>query len=554
MRTVDSIDRAIFQTRFIPDRPCIISGDRILFINPLELHLGQTCATIKLINIKRCPEIDHEHLLKALDGVFGFNDAVLNTGNYDGTLFWFGLRTQPNALSENICDANQVYHLMHAFMNEAKRSLIFLKTICSVQMFASTSGSCDDHSMHTLCRGLHNPFCSVNIDNERGTLREERKSLLNEVISIGREVPPDNKFWVNRVFVKSNVLGERCESQWIVVNFLKGQNVSERFKQLLTDDDICNPHLVGVAACISGHSHPGDSSAQGHVFVYQPLPQETSSLTGLPIHINAFFVLDQNRRHIRWPEADNEDSENDKKTEWNLRLLSEILPDAYTEVVLNVVDFCKEREHDVRLIETLYHAIPDMKTVNKTWISLSLETLNLLWKRPILRTMTGQWITPEHAVYLSKSKLKEVTPTVWNHVASVYVEDVDKLVEVSDHVTESFEQIFPKQLKYLTPSLMRGILKAYDSYKSKEPKVKSSLYYFLTVDKDIKRLASLQLLPLQNSTFVAFEQSSQSVFWEDKHVVETFSNQLERFVSLQMEPSCISTLDIIRATGLYFLF
>jgi len=530
------------QNPCISDHPCVISGDRLLLIDPHKSNPEQIFTTFhlnKLNKLKGQHKIKPETILRALDGVFGFSKNIFNSGQFDGTLFWFGLRTEPSELSENICDANQVFHLMQAFMNESKRSLIFLQTICRVQMFACTSGSCNDFKMKNLCLGLQKPFCSVSIDNESGTLKEERKSLLNEVKRIGRSLPKENTMWFHRVCVKSNVMGATCTTWWIIVNYMKGPDVSERFKELLRDNDICNPHLVGVAACISdGHD---DSSTHGHVFVYQPLPQEPSSVTGLPVHINAFFVLDQNRRHIRWPDSGKEMSQIDKKMEWNLRLLSEILPEAYTAVVMRFVDLCKEHDNDTRLIAKLYHAIPNMNSVTERWVLFSQRTLKLLWKKAILKTKTGKWIEPKKAVFMKKSMWKKVPDIVWEHVASVFVEDKDELVEVSDHVTESFEQEFP--IPYFTPSVLRNLLMAYNSYKSKDEKVKHSLYTFLTVDDDTQILASLHLLPLQDSSFIAFDKSSPPVFNEDKSVVEIFSHQKRRFISLQIEVTFSSKLD-----------
>jgi len=79
--------------------------------------------------------------------------------------------------------------------------------------------------------------------------------------------------------------------------------------------------------------------------------------------------------------------------------------------------------------------------------------------------------------------------------------------------------------------------------------VKHSLYTFLTVDNDTQILASLHLLPLHDSSFIAFDKSSQPVFKEDINVVEIFSHQPGRFVSLQLEASLSSKLDSIKTAG-----
>ena len=41
----------------------------------------------------------------------------------------------------------------------------------------------------------------------------------------------------------------------------------------------------------------------GHVFCFLPLPLEQKSSTGLPVHINGYFSISQNRRHLKWPTA-----------------------------------------------------------------------------------------------------------------------------------------------------------------------------------------------------------------------------------------------------------
>ena len=53
---------------------------------------------------------------------------------------------------------------------------------------------------------------------------------------------------------------------------------------------------------ISDESDESDKPG-GHVFCFLPLPLEQKSSTGLPVHINGYFSISQNRRHLKWPTA-----------------------------------------------------------------------------------------------------------------------------------------------------------------------------------------------------------------------------------------------------------
>ena len=39
------------------------------------------------------------------------------------------------------------------------------------------------------------------------------------------------------------------------------------------------------------------------MFCFLPLPLEQKSATGLPVHVNGYFSISQNRRHLKWPTA-----------------------------------------------------------------------------------------------------------------------------------------------------------------------------------------------------------------------------------------------------------
>ncbi|WAR13979.1 SACS-like protein, partial [Mya arenaria] len=537
----------------LTDYPCIVSGQKILFIDPHERNPGKVCVTMKLNKLRTWRRLDINICLRALEGLFGFDSDTLDGGRFPGTLFWFGLRTEPNRLSESICDENQVERLMQAFIDESKRSLLFLKTICSVKMFAnetSQNGASDSSRLiYQMYKGIGTPFCQVNIENENGNLRHQRKEMLAEVSEIGRSIPAESKMWTETVTVRTEIFCKCTVSKWFMISFMKGGDVSERFRTLLADEDICNPHLVGLASPIVEKGEYNRN--KGHVFVYQPLPQESSAVTGLPVHVNAFFVLSQNRRHIRWPDTDNEVV--DKKIEWNLKLVSEILPHAYANLIQENVIYCQNNGCGPHLVQGICNSIPETNLVNERWLNLCTETLRLLWKQPILRTLNLSWIEPQSAVYLCKNKVPNVPQRVWEHVVSVFMADNPALTDVSDHVADSFEGTHPGKLSYLTPALLRSILLAYETYKSRDNEIKFSLLQFLSVDNDFTRIESLELLPLADSTFAKFEKTASSVYLEDQDTTKLFSDQSEKFLHVQAFEHPSTLFQNLEKTGLFQL-
>jgi hypothetical protein len=61
------------------------------------------------------------------------------------------------------------------------------------------------------------------------------------------------------------------------------------------------------------------------IFCFLPLPLEQGSSTGLSVHVHGYLALEQNRRHVKWPPADQMTSP-DPQCQWNALLVSELLP------------------------------------------------------------------------------------------------------------------------------------------------------------------------------------------------------------------------------------
>ena len=89
------------------------------------------------------------------------------------------------------------------------------------------------------------------------------------------------------------------ESDWCLSTFLPGQeNLTTELAAL--SSEMCLLPQVSAAFCQSR-----DLSGKGMVFCCLPLPHGSEEAkTGLPIHINAYFGLTDNRRALKWTGSD----------------------------------------------------------------------------------------------------------------------------------------------------------------------------------------------------------------------------------------------------------
>ena len=96
---------------------------------------------------------------------------------------------------------------------------------------------------------------------------------------------------------------------------------------------------VGVAMALPSSPQDSVPEIQGHVFCVLPLPVQKTSLTGLPVHVNGFFALTQNRGQIKFPTTGQEGQPlTDQSLKWNQCLLEEAIPQAYATMILEAIN------------------------------------------------------------------------------------------------------------------------------------------------------------------------------------------------------------------------
>ena len=283
------------------------------------------------------------HQFAPYKGIFDCTDDVFSRGCYNGTLFRFPLRHRPSDLSQTLYSAKKVHTLFEGFMADAHLILLFLQHLTSIELYVR--GECDDQPRKTF---------QVRIKDESLHLVREKRKEFHNKISTGSLLPHPVQvtYPITVETVHFSQGSETTQSHsFLVTNYFCGEEMSSEFQTLVKDQSLSYLPLVGVAMALPASLREPTPKIQGHVFCFLPLPVQKTSLTGLPVHVNGFFALSQNRRYIKSPNAEQEDQKlTDKSLIWNRCLLEEALPKAYATMLSKAIN---EKSYNIQE-ETVY--------------------------------------------------------------------------------------------------------------------------------------------------------------------------------------------------------
>ena len=324
---------------FLPtDLPSLISDSRIAFIDPHGVHFSDRrgIRTGKYWGLQKGrASIDKfSDQFLPYKGIFNCTDEVFSQGFYEGTLFRFPFRREPSKLSETLYDADKVTTLFDSFKADAPLILLFLQSLESVELYAREELESSPSILFQVKIG----------EKSLQLVRAKRKEFRTK-ITPGKVMPEPVTVSYPITIETTNFETLLTEKHsFFVTNYFCGGQVSSTFKKLMTDKDLSYLPTVGVAMALPDGPQLQTPDIQGHVFCFLPLPVQTKSLTGLPVHVNGFFALSQNRRYIKSPNADQEYRQKagrkmtDKSLLWNKCLLEEALPKAYATMILEAIN------------------------------------------------------------------------------------------------------------------------------------------------------------------------------------------------------------------------
>ena len=260
--------------------------------------------------------------------IFDCNDKVFSEGKYCGTLFRFPLRNTPSKLSETLYSQEKMERLFESFVADAHLVLLFLRNLESIELYT-----------REIAESIPKIIFQAKISEDNlAFVRKKRKEFFDEIEPGKHMLEPVT---VTYPVIIETVVRENNIQQFsfLVTSYCCGGELSSEFQTLLTDEELSYLPSVGVAMGVPPTKDLPTPDVAGHVFCALPLPVQKKSMTGLPVHVNGFFALTQNRRHIKTPNKDQDDRSKltDKSLLWNCCLMEEALPKAYVTMIKEAI-------------------------------------------------------------------------------------------------------------------------------------------------------------------------------------------------------------------------
>ena len=356
-------------------------------------HLGQ-----KRSEIEQLPD-----QFSPYTGLYGSTKQTLEGGHFKGTLFRFPLRQTPSQLSTTLYKGNRMEDLFKSFERDAQMVLLFLKNLESVHLSVRKAEEQEP------AKRFEVKIADQYIEYIR-TKRKEFMAKVKEASTNGTTAVVTFPVHIETTNYTGNDVVTKLH-KFLVNEYYAAGQLSVELTALAKDPNLSLVPMVGTAMELDlkppspekdqTQDDMGDrfNEPNGQVFCFLPLPVEQKSSSGLPVHINGFFAVSQNRRHLKWPSA-GQNAKADKSVLWNQCLMKEVVPKSYLELLRQAVNL-SSRNPQIVSPANVYNAIPNLVIVDEKWQALLPPLFTQLFCLNIFHTPLdhGKWIAIEQCVF-----------------------------------------------------------------------------------------------------------------------------------------------------------
>ena len=446
------------------------------------------------------------HQYATFTELFGCTESMLLKGQFKGTIFRFPLRQHPSELSDNVYTKEKVFNLFSSFEAEAPLLLLFLKCVETIEVLHRKPGQ-------------QNPEVLFAVSLDESCRQAARKKRSNFMAAI------DPSHWLDSpVHAVYNLNVTHMHStddstdvdlhRYLVAEYYAGGPASETMRTLHQNKALSHVPLVGAAMSIGSSKPPADVSDEsresnkpsGQVFCFLPLRTDQRSDTGLPVHINGYFSVSQNRHYLNLPTA-GQAIGSDRGLAWNNCLLTEAIPVAYRTLIQAAV-LCVEKNLYEVTARDVYAALPNMVEVHEQWQVILEPLFRELFKKAIFyspgpQAAAAKWVHINDAIFdctRERPALQQATVSLLRE-GGVHVVDCPKYLL---HALGAFSMESPQTV---TPDLLRQVLRQQPSLLAAlQSEHKLMLLEYALKDEEFYDLHNIPLLPLASGQFIQFCQ------------------------------------------------
>lgn len=420
-------------------------------------------------------------------------------------MFRFPLRTVESPLSDTLYDGERIGELFNSFEADAHLLLLFLKNVQSVELLTR---SADQPEPEVKFKVALSETYRKFVSERRQEFSESVKNFRQTEVDLGSKSVTYPIVIETESYENGNVK-EKKSYTWLVNEYFAGNEVSAQLKPLLSDPVLSYVPLVGTAmalkteklkqqetASVAGDSisiSGADTNANatddvefsadkpsGQVYCFLPLPVEQKSPTGLPVHVNGYFSISQNRRHLKWPTY-GQHYRSDKLLLWNHCLLEELVPRSYTELVDQAVIYAKRYPNLVSPVD-VYNAVPNLIGVDEKWQVLLEPLLMGLLTHPIFHTKAngGQWLRIGDCIVDCMKDDSDMK----NIVVDTLIQAGVSVIQIPMHVLMAVGAYCDRSLEEISPSLVRTTLQKSEIKKMRKFSAEEKLLLLKYILKD----------------------------------------------------------------------
>ncbi|KAM9468720.1 sacsin [Clarias gariepinus] len=521
----------------ITDVPSIFSGDQIGMLDPHQMlfgvHESGQCWNLKT-DIKEITELNDQ--FAPYFGILGSSEQTIKDGNFPGTLFRFPLRMKPSQLSSNVYNKEKVLELFESFKADADTVLLFLKSVQKVSLHVRESDGTE--------RMLFQVSAGENSEHKLER-PNSLKTLGLAIDSYSNGVPVNSitcSTYQLSIEVQDKTAKEIQRTTWLVCNAVGGRGMCSELDNLADDLKFIPTIGIALSLMLLDDEYKGaTSSFSGRAFCFLPLPLGEESMTGLPVHVSGFFGLTDNRRSIKWREVD---QWRDPAALWNELLVVTVIPKAYYTLIMETIRRIQTmKDQDFPLSpQCIYEAWPDPNRIRSYWRPILEPLFHDLLQEPVIYSLSNTWVNVDDTVFLELDCTKDSTESVIKYLQNSGMMLARVPAKTSAVLTTFFTK--PDSLKKVTPSFVRQMLRKARHKGSCSEKL--FLLEFILSDACYSDLIGLELLPLQNETFVAFSSSvsdKDAVYIASEEYPRSLYPGLEgRFVLESITPQVMNSL------------
>ncbi|XP_048734804.2 sacsin-like [Ostrea edulis] len=447
-------------------------------------------------------------------------DKLLDTS---GTVFRLPLRTEVFAnasnLSQKVVTKEAIENMLDLFKTEMAECLLFLKNVRKISIAYIKDDKLEVRYTSQLTMSEEDKKRKAEFDkyvNEKASSFRENRELY---ISNEKEVAYE-------VTLKDT---SDKEKKWLLCQrfgFSVGTDIPKSVQEAFEDKTLGLLPQGGIAMPI-GHSALSVAKA----FCFLPMP----CTTGLTIHVNGHFSLDNDSRRGLW-----KDDKMEYRSQWNYLILTDIIAPLYAKAIemqltaMKLVPAGKYHDWQLRIKLKDFHSFfPNLEKVeDRYWKHLTMEVYKSISKLQLKVFLSGHCVDKDQyelQCYPLSENNSNKSPVIFNieYAEDMNITAISKdlgmcLVDTPEWIWKCLDQS-NLQTCQLSPSSMIGFLKsiycALNCIVQNEVKLDSTslkkLDNLLTCIQFCKKckdfeteIDGLPLCLLENGVLIQFSQSS----------------------------------------------